>query len=52
MAKRDKHIGVVVEPEMHDKLRAIADEKYMPLSTFIYSILKKWLEKKESENRG
>ena len=52
MTKRNKHIGLVVEPEMHDELRKIADEKYMTLSTFVYSILKEWLKRKESDPRG
>jgi len=52
MAKRDKHIGLVVEPKMYDELKKIADEKYMTLSTFIYSILKDHLKRKENDSRG
>lgn len=49
---RNKHIGLVVEPKMYDELREIADEKYMTLSTFIYSILKEMLKRKENDDRG
>lgn len=50
--KRDKHIGLVVEPSMCRKLKIIADEKYMTLSTYIYSILKDHLKRKENDPRG
>ncbi len=52
MENRNKHIGLVVEPKMYDELRKIADGKYLTLSTLIYSVLKEWLKKKESESRG
>lgn len=50
--KRDKHIGLVVEPSMCRELKKIADEKYMTLSTYIYSILKDHLKRKENDSRG
>lgn len=50
--RRDKHIGLVVEPSMCQKLKKIADEKYMTLSTYIYSILKDHLKRKENDPRG
>ncbi len=49
---RDKHIGLLVEPSMCRKLKKIADEKYMTLSTYIYSILKEHLKRKENDPRG
>ena len=49
---RIKHIGLVVEPRMHRELKKIADEKYMTLSTYIYSILKDHLKRKENDPRG
>ena len=49
---RDKHIGLVVEPSMCRKLKKIANEKYMTLSTYIYSILKDHLKRKKSDPRG
>ena len=49
---RDKHIGLVVEPSMCRQLKKIADKKYMTLSTYIYSILKDHLKRKENDPRG
>ena len=49
---RSKHIGLLVEPTMHKVLTKIAAEKYMTLSTYIYSILKDMLKRKENDPRS
>ena len=49
---RDKHVGIVVELSMYQELKKIAKEKYMTLSTYIYSILKDHLKRKENDSRG
>ena len=50
--KRNKHIGLVVEPSMCQELKKIADAKYMTLSTYIYSVLKDHLKRKENDPGG
>lgn len=49
---RNKHIGLLVEPTMHKELTRIAAEKYLTLSTYIYSVLKDKLKKGENDSRG
>lgn len=49
---RDKHIGLLVEPKMHKELTKIASGKYMTLSTYIYSVLKDMLKRKENDPRS
>lgn len=49
---RSKHIGMLVEPKMHKEMTEIAKTKYMTLSTFIYSVLKEHLKRKENDPRG
>lgn len=48
---RDKHIGLLVEPRMQKELTKIAAGKYMTLSTYIYSVLKEHLKRKENDPR-
>lgn len=45
--RRDQHLGLVVEPKMHRELKAIADSKYITLSTLCYGILKEWLKEQK-----
>lgn len=48
---KTKHIGFVAEPEIHEKLRAIARSEYRSVSNLVYRIVKKWLKKHSSEKK-
>lgn len=42
---KTKHIGFVAEPEMQEKLRAIARSESRSVSNLLYMIVKKFLKK-------
>ena len=42
---RNKHVGFVVEQELHDQLRATARDEGRSVSNLLYVIVKKWLKK-------
>lgn len=46
---RNKHVGFVVEQELHDQLRVAAHNEGRSVSNLLYVILKKWLKKHSSK---
>ena len=46
---KNKHVGFVVEQELHDQLRAAARDEGRSISNLLYVIVKKWLKKYSSK---
>ena len=49
---RTQHLGLVVEPRVHQELKKAAEEQFTSLSSLCNGILKDWLKRKENDARG
>jgi len=49
---RTQHLGLVVEPRVHQELKKAAEEQFTSLSSLCNGILKNWLKRKENDSRG
>lgn len=44
MAKRDAHLGIMIEPSIKAQLIKVAESREMSLGALVRWILKKWLK--------
>jgi len=52
MAKREIHLGLVIEREVHQKISQIARLKEMSLGALCRMILKSWLKLNENKPKS